>query len=463
MIALCFSNYVCHVNFKDPNDTIIALATGEAVAALSLIRISGKNSIPVVDKIFSKDIVNANSHTSHYGEIMDGDKTLDESVIFLFKGPSSFTGEDVVEITCHGSSFIRKRIMEIILEQGVRLADPGEFSMRAFLNRKMDLSQAESIADLIYSENEKQHALAMHQMKGGFKNELEYLRTKLIDFASLIELELDFSEEDVEFANREDLEQLIKEISLKLDQLIGSFQLGNVIKNGVYTVIAGRPNAGKSTLLNALLNEERAIVSDIPGTTRDVIEDSIHIGGIKFRLLDTAGIREATDKIESIGVQKTFESIEKSSILMYVFDPLELNEAELKKDIAYLKFKDEEVIIIANKSDKNKVSFQDSRMIEISAKEADGIDRVKEAMLHKVHVKDINRGDFVVSNLRHVEALKKAKRSLDEVEKAMSRNISGDLLSIDIRKALFHMGEITGEISSDDLLGNIFANFCIGK
>lgn len=451
------------MKFKDPNDTIVALATGEAAAALSLIRVSGKESFAIVNAIFSKSISASGTHTVHYGEIMDGKNVMDESLVLLFRGPSSFTGEDVVEITCHGSSFIRQRIVELILKGGARLAEPGEYSMRAFMNRKLDLSQAEAIADLIYSENEKQHALAMHQMKGGFKNELEFLRKKLIDFASLIELELDFSEEDVEFANREDLEQLIKEIQEKLTQLIDSFQLGNVIKNGVYTVIAGRPNAGKSTLLNALLNEDRAIVSEIAGTTRDVIEDSLHLGGIKFRLLDTAGIREAKDKIESIGVQKTFESIEKSSILIYVFDAGEIGEKEVKEDLEKMKITKDSVLLLANKTDMNKASFNSDNMIEIVAKKGQGLEELKQAMLKKVQVSDVNRGDLVVSNLRHVEALRKANQSLDEVRVGMTQGLSGDLLSIDIRRALFHMGEITGEISSDELLGNIFQNFCIGK
>ena len=451
------------MNFHDQEDTIVALATGEAVAALSLIRVSGEKSIEIVNRIFSKNLENENSHSIHYGEIMDGKKVLDECLVFLFHGPQSFTGEDVVEITCHGSSYIRQRIIQLLLDNGARLAQPGEYSLRAFLNKKMDLSQTEAIADLIYSENEKQHKLAMHQMKGGFKKELSFLRTKLIDFASLIELELDFSEEDVEFANREDLEQLINEIQDKISGLIDSFRLGNVIKNGVQTVIAGRPNAGKSTLLNALLNEERAIVSEIPGTTRDVVEDTLTLDGIKFRLQDTAGIREATDAVESIGVQKAMESIAKSSVLMYVFDANELGEEEVKTDLEKMKAQSLNTIVIANKSDLLTPEFKINGQLNISAGKGEGVEDVKNALTDLVQQQGINESDMIITNLRHVEALQKAKDSLDEVQKGMSRGLSGDLLAVDIRKALFHLGEITGEITTDDLLGNIFANFCIGK
>ena len=445
------------MRFKDPNDTIVALASGEAVAAISLIRISGKRSIELCDTIFSRDLLKAESNKIYFGEIRNGKETIDECLVFVFRAPNSFTGEDSVEITCHGSSFIRQEIIQLLLEGGARLAESGEFSLRAFLNAKMDLSETEAIADLIHSENAAQHAMAMHQMKGGFKKELAHLRQRLIDFASLIELELDFSEEDVEFANREDFQQLLDEIKTKIRKLIDSFQLGNAIKNGVHTVIAGRPNAGKSTLLNALLNEDRAIVSDIPGTTRDVVEDVINIDGLQFRLMDTAGIREASDQIEKIGVAKTFESIERSSILLYVYDASVVGETELKEDLEKISFDKDKTIVIANKSD-----LKIGEHLAISAKEGRGVDKVKEAMLAMVRKKEVG-SDLVVSNLRHLEALKQCLSSLEEVKTGMSRQLSGDLLAIDIRRALFYMGEITGEVSSDDLLGNIFANFCIGK
>ncbi len=451
------------MNFKNPNDTIVALATGDAVSAISLIRVSGKESISICDKAFSKNIAKAKGNSIHFGEIKNKQGVIDECLLFIFRGPKSFTGEDTVEITCHGSVFIRQEIVKLLLDLGARLAEPGEYSMRAFLNKKMDLSETEAIADLIYSENKQQHNLAMHQMKGGFKKELSSLRQRLIDFASLIELELDFSGEDVEFANREDFIQLLRELDQKISKLIDSFQLGNVIKNGVFTVIAGRPNAGKSTLLNALLNEERAIVSDIPGTTRDVIEDSLNIGGVKFRLFDTAGIREANDQIESIGIKKTFESIEKGSILIYVFSSDELSQEEVQSDLIEIGFTPEKTILLANKSDKKLCNFPLNNLLNISAIQGEGIEALKSKMTELSQVGTLSAGDLVVSNVRHLDALKKTKEALDEVQIGVERSISGDLLAIDIRRALFHLGEITGEVSSDDLLGNIFANFCIGK
>ncbi|MEM7162325.1 MAG: tRNA uridine-5-carboxymethylaminomethyl(34) synthesis GTPase MnmE [Bacteroidota bacterium] len=449
--------------FRDPEDTIVALASGEAVSALSLIRISGKNAFSIADALFSKNISGASSHRAYFGDFIIDDKVLDECMLFVFKGPQSFTGEDTVEITCHGSSYIRREMITAILGKGARMAEPGEFSMRAFKNGKMDLSETEAITDLIHSETKQQHAMAMHQMKGGFKKELSGLRQQLIDFASLIELELDFSGEDVEFANREDFFQLLKTLDSKVVGLINSFQQGNVIKNGVFSVIAGRPNAGKSTLLNALLNEERAIVSSIPGTTRDVIEDTLSIGGVKFRLFDTAGIREAQDQVERMGIEKTYASIAKGALLIYVFDQQETGLDKVLADLEKIKFDPGRTLMVANKADVGEMEFDREEVLFISAKEKQGIEDLKAAMLAKSQVGDVNNDALLVSNLRHLKALEDTKESLNEVFLGFERGISSDLVAIDIRRALFHLGEITGEVSSDDLLGNIFANFCIGK
>ena len=449
-------------------DTIVALATPSGVGAIGVIRLSGEEAIHICNKAFKgKNLLNQKSHTIHFGTIRDEQNhIIDEVLVALFVSPKSYTGENVVEISCHGSNYIIQQIIQLFLCHGARMAKPGEFTMRAFLNGQLDLSQAEAVADLIASDSEAAHAMAMHQMRGGFSGEIQKLREELIHFASLIELELDFSEEDVEFADRDDLKKLIYKIQQLIKRLTDSFQLGNVIKNGVITVIAGRPNAGKSTLLNALLNEERAIVSEIAGTTRDTIEEVLNINGVQFRIIDTAGIREATDKIEAIGVQKAMQEIKRSSILVYVFDAQTMTETELQNDLNKLNRKDMTTIVIANKMDliDNPSIFDDFNALTISAKDKINLEAVRTALFEAVANGKINLQSTIVSNTRHYDALQKANKSLDDVLNGMSMGITGDFLAQDIRHALIYLGEITGEIDVDrDILGNIFGNFCIGK
>ena len=453
-------------------DTIVALATPSGVGAIGVIRLSGENAINICNDAFKgKNLLEQKSHTIHFGTIRDEQNNIiDEVLVALFVAPKSYTGEHVVEVSCHGSNYIIQQIIQLFIRKGARMAKAGEFTMRAFLNGQLDLSQAEAVADLIASDSEAAHSMAMHQMRGGFSSEIQKLREELIHFASLIELELDFSEEDVEFADREDLKTLIYKIQRLIKRLTDSFQLGNVIKNGVTTVIAGRPNAGKSTLLNALLNEERAIVSEIAGTTRDTIEEVLNINGILFRIIDTAGIREATDKIEAIGVQKAMQEIERSSILVYVYDAAELSEADLQVDLQKLNRTDMTTIVIANKmdlvNDKQQVSTTDDTTLRlnISAKEKNNIKAVETALYNAVADGQINLQSTIVSNTRHYDALQKANTSLDAVLNGMSIGITGDFLAQDIRHALIYLGEITGAIDLDeDILGNIFGKFCIGK
>ena len=449
-------------------DTIVALATPSGVGAIGVIRLSGEEAIHICNKAFKgKNLLNQKSHTIHFGTIRDEQNhIIDEVLVALFVSPKSYTGENVVEISCHGSNYIIQQIIQLFLRHGARMAKPGEFTMRAFLNGQLDLSQAEAVADLIASDSEAAHAMAMHQMRGGFSGEIQKLREELIHFASLIELELDFSEEDVEFADRDDLKKLIYKIQQLIKRLTDSFQLGNVIKNGVITVIAGRPNAGKSTLLNALLNEERAIVSEIAGTTRDTIEEVLNINGVQFRIIDTAGIREATDKIEAIGVQKAMQEIKRSSILVYVFDAQTMTETELQNDLNKLNRKDMTTIVIANKMDliDNPSIFDGFNALAISAKDKINLEAVRTALFEAVANGKINLQSTIVSNTRHYDALQKANKSLDDVLNGMSMGITGDFLAQDIRHALIYLGEITGEIDVDrDILGNIFGNFCIGK
>ena len=451
---------------------IIALSTAPGIGALSVIRLSGPDVITICSNLFSKDLAEKESHTLHFGMLNDEEgKVVDEVVIGLFKGPNSFTGEDIVEISCHGSSYIVQQIIALFLRNDVELAKPGEFTMRAFLNGKMDLSQAEAVADLIASQTEGAHRIALTQLRGGVSNQISELRTKLIDFASLIELELDFSEEDVEFADRTKLKELVRQILDVIEQLIGSFALGNAIKNGVNTVIAGRPNAGKSTLLNALLNEERAIVSHIAGTTRDTIEEVLNIEGVAFRLIDTAGIREAHDQIEAIGVERTMEKIEQSAILVYVFDVTELFPEHVWADLAKILTGKTKVIAVANKMDLHPHAQPEDYISDIlpaesiitaSAKNRMNIEYLKEK-LYKIAVGSDIQSDIVISNARHVDALSKSKERLEAVLNSLDTGITSDFVAMDIRQALYHLGEITGEISSDDLLGNIFGKFCIGK
>lgn len=618
-------------NTHNLSDTIVALATPQGVGAIGVIRLSGPNAIKIADEVFrGKDLSKAATHTVHFGTIRDEqDKILDEVLVTLFVGPKSYTGENIVEVSCHGSDYIIQEIIRLFIRQGARLAQAGEFTMRAFLNGRMDLSQAEAVADLIASSSAGSHDLAMQQMRGGFSHEIAALRQQLVDFASLIELELDFGEEDVEFANRDDLRKLVEEIQRVLRQLIQSFQLGNVIKQGVSTVIAGRPNAGKSTLLNALLNEERAIVSDIAGTTRDTIEEILNIKGIQFRLIDTAGIREAEDTIEAIGVEKTLEKVRQSSLLVYVFDVIESSPEEVRSDLSKLVQEGMHVLVVANKMDlnpytkfeqyfssspspssrgeetptvasdvspvsgkwetadgktysllkerarelrnnptpaeaelwphirkrqiedcefrrqhiighfipdfvcldrklileidggyhqlpetrlkdsertqvleqmgyqvlrfKNEAIFKDlddvlnqirtalvqrstnppsrekglgveqDNWVPIIAKEGMNVPHLKEKLYEAVVAEKVNTDSTIVSNARHYEALEKSLEALDAVLHGMASGITSDFVAMDIRRALYHLGEITGEISTDELLGNIFGKFCIGK
>lgn len=448
-------------------DTIVALATPAGTGAIGVIRLSGKEALTISEKMFSKSLKDKDSHTIHLGKLRDTKgQLLDEPLVSVFKAPTSYTKENVVEISCHGSRFILQRVLDLCIELGARLAEPGEFTLRAFLNGQMDLSQAEAVADLIAAESEAAHQIALQQMRGGFSHEIQALRAKLIDFASLIELELDFSEEDVEFANRAELETLIEQLQSMIKRLLDSFRLGNVLKNGVSTVLAGRPNAGKSTLLNALLQEERAIVSDIAGTTRDTIEEVMRIRGVEFRLIDTAGIREADNQIEAIGVEKTYEKIKQSALLVYVYDAATLAPEELQQDLARLARPDLPMLILANKMDKvaQFVPPQvDAPVLPLSAAEGAGLPELLDTLYQLVVDKGLDLDQSLVSNSRHYEALQHAAQDLYQVQTGLQSGIPGDLLAQDIRHALAQLGHITGEVSSDDLLGNIFSNFCIGK
>ena len=456
------------------NDTIIALATSAGVGAIAVIRISGEKAIEIVNTQFKskfgkKDLNDVKSHTIHLGNIVEKDRVIDEVLVSVFKNPNSYTGENVIEINCHGSVYIQQEILQLFIKKGVRNADPGEFTLRAFLNGKMDLSQAEAVADLIASNSEASHQVALQQMRGGFSNEIEVLRTQLLNFASLIELELDFAEEDVEFADRTEFKNLIAKINDVLKRLIDSFALGNVLKNGIPVAIVGEPNVGKSTLLNALLNEDKAIVSDIAGTTRDAIEDELIIKGVSYRFIDTAGIRQTTDVVESIGIQKTFENIEKAQLVLHLIDASNIdligNEINQLKE----KYPFKKILTIINKSDllsESKISEiknQKAELIFLSAKQKTGISELTNILTQLANKGALSNNETIVSNSRHFEALNNAYNSIKEVQKGLDLNISTDLFSIDIRQALFHLGEITGEVTTEDLLGNIFANFCIGK
>ena len=453
-------------------ETIIALATPNGLGAISVIRVSGKDAILITDKLFrskkNKVLSDQKSHTVHLGHLLKNNREIDEVLITLFKGPRSYTGEDTIEISCHGSTYIQKEIINLYLDNGIRSANPGEFTLRAFINGKMDLNQAEAVADLIASENEGSHKLAMQQMKSGFSNDLKKLRAELLHFSSMIELELDFSQEDVEFAEREEFKKLTKKIQSELKILIDSFQSGNVLKNGISVAIAGKPNAGKSSLLNTLLNEDKAIVSDIPGTTRDSIEDSLVIEGINFRFTDTAGLRETVDVIESKGIEKTKEKIKKAKILLYLFDCNDTNFREIESSINSFKRNDLSIILVRNKIDlKNQNQtllddLNDFELLEISATDSDSVSKLKNRLVNEVDILN-PYNDIIISNSRHYEALIKALKAIEEVNIGLKENISGDLLSVDIRRSIEYLAEITGEITNNDVLGNIFANFCIGK
>ena len=456
-------------------DTIIALATPNGLGAISVLRISGKESISVTEKVFkaknNKLLSKQDSHTVHLGHLIKKGHQLDEVLVTLFKGPHSYTGENTIEISCHGSIYIQKEIINLFIDNGIRVANPGEFTLRAFLNGKMDLNQAEAVADLIASENEGSHKLAMQQMKSGFSDDLKKLRAELLHFSSMIELELDFSQEDVEFVERDEFKKLTNKIKLELNTLINSFQSGNVLKNGISVAIAGKPNAGKSSLLNTLLNDEKAIVSDIPGTTRDSIEDSLIIQGINFRFTDTAGLRETTDFIESKGIEKTINKIKNAKILLYLFDANDTNVNEIKSSINNFKRDDLSIILVRNKIDlinqnakllDDIKSISKSQLLEIEATDAKSVESLKIRLINEVELLNPYT-DIVISNSRHYEALIKALRAIEEVNEGLVDNVSGDLLSVDIRRSIDHLSEITGEITNDDVLGNIFANFCIGK
>jgi tRNA modification GTPase len=464
-------------------ETIVALATPSGAGAIAIIRLSGKDAISIAAEVFQsvsgKNIAVQKTHTIHLGHIMDGAKTYDQVLLSIFKGPNSYTGENVVEISCHGSVFIQQQIIQLLLRKGAKMAQAGEFTLRAFLNGKLDLSQAEAVADLIASDNEASHQIAMQQMRGGFSNEIAKLREELLNFASLIELELDFAEEDVAFADRTAFNELLARIEFVLKRLIDSFAVGNVIKNGIPVAIVGEPNVGKSTLLNALLNEERAIVSDIAGTTRDTIEDELVIDGIGFRFIDTAGIRETKDVVESIGIQKTFEKIEQAQMVLFLIDSLQLiieNENKFKIEIEKIKnkFPQKPLVMIINKIDflneeqhkllSEKLSIINYPLsITISAKQKTGIDELKNTLLSFVNTGALRNNETIVTNSRHYDSLLKALEEIQKVKWGLDAGISSDLMAIDIRSALYFFGEITGEVTNDELLGNIFANFCIGK
>jgi tRNA modification GTPase len=462
------------------DDTIVALSTPPGEGAIGVIRLSGKHAISIVNTLFNgKDLTTVEANTLHFGRIEDpkSAKLIDEVVVAVFHGPRSYTGEDVIEVSCHGSPYILKTVIDLCLSEGARMATRGEFTMRAFLNGKMDLSQAEAVADLIASDSAQSHQLAIHQMRSGFGEEIKILRQELIDFAALIELELDFSEEDVEFADRERLKGLVEQILLVIQRLRDSFRLGNVIKSGVSTVIAGRPNAGKSTLLNGLLNEDRAIVSDIAGTTRDSIEEILNINGIHFRIIDTAGIRAAQDQIESLGIERTFDKIQNSAILVYVFDVSTINPKLLWQDLDYILTKaikgDFALLCLANKLDRkpdadltsyHRDGILDSHnLLAISALHRTNIDSLKSKLYDLVITDPSLLDQTMVSNIRHHDALQKSAESLDAVIDGLMTGFTGDFIAMDLRTALHHLGSITGEVSSEELLDSIFGRFCIGK
>lgn len=460
--------------------TICAISTPPGTGGVAMIRISGPESISISDRIYrplkeGKSLGTQNSYSLSYGRIVNEDEILDEVLVSVFRNPNSFTGEDMVEISCHGSVYIQQEILKLLLENGCNLATPGEFTQRAFLNGKMDLSQAEAVADVIASSSRASHKLAISQMRGGFSKELQSLRTQLLDFVSLIELELDFGEEDVEFADRTKLIELADDIKKVISKLVDSFSTGNAIKNGIPVVIVGETNAGKSTLLNYLLNEEKAIVSPIHGTTRDVIEDVVNINGTTFRFIDTAGIRDSEDEIENLGIERTFEKIRQAAIVIWMIDTTQFSEKiESVADRIVPETTDKKLIIIFNKIDK--ISSEEQTILDeeflphvpadriyLSAKFRQNTEELENALLKAANLPDLQHNDVIVSNIRHYDALRKALDSINRVEDGLKSNLSGDFIAQDIRECMHYLGEITGQISTDEVLGNIFSKFCIGK
>jgi len=459
-------------------DTICAISTPFGMGAIAMIRLSGIQAIHICNKVFipnnkNTDITNVSSHTSHFGKIFSDDKTLlDEVIVSVFKNPHSYTGEDIVEISCHGSVYIQEQLLQLLIRNGARSAKAGEFTLCAFLNGKLDLAQAEAVADLISSDSNAAHKLAINQMKGGFSEQIKLLRNQLVEFTAMLELELDFSEEDVEFANRENLAKLLTNISTEVSALLESYSLGNVLKSGIPVAIIGKPNVGKSTLLNILLNEDRAIVSEIPGTTRDAIEDTMIINGVCFRFIDTAGLREATDKIEHIGIERTYEKIAKASIIIYLFDICEDNIDDIKIAVNEIKAKAGDgarIILVANKTDKlieepkGFAEIVEFDTIFISAKRRENINLLTARLLRAVNDDLANISSTVVTSSRHYEALHHSMDSLAEASDALANGVSNDLLAEHIRTALHHLGEITGDITTEEILDSIFSKFCIGK
>lgn len=473
----CFTRCLIKTIFDTMNnkltgwdDTIVALATPPGIGAIGVIRLSGTNALQIVNELFlSKNLLEQPGHTIHVGLLKEGETVLDEAVISIFKNPSSYTGEDIAEISCHGSPYVQQQVIDACIRKGARLAKPGEFTQRAFLNGKLDLTQAEAVADLIASNTNASHKTALHNIRGGFSENLKDLRERLIKFSALIELELDFSQEDVEFADRSEFFQLINQLTQSTNQLINSFQLGNVIRNGVSVAIVGKPNAGKSTLLNTLLNENRAIVSEIPGTTRDTIEELINIDGIIFRLIDTAGIRlHTSDRVEAEGVERSMDKMKKADLVLYLFDVKDDKE-EIKTLQADLKHQNLNYLLVANKIDipgegESKTKFSDTEnLIFISAKEHLHTEVLKERMVDSVIKGNVQTENTIITNARHYHALKEVEKSLEEIKKGMDNKLPGDLLASDIRRCLHFLGEITGEVTNEDMLDYIFSKFCIGK